>query len=187
MTPTINDIDAEVYLSTITPLENELIVMGHGPGYLEELDIVAALFPKADLMAINIAGHTCKYPVKYISTLHAFEYGNDTIENIPGLRSWAIPKEAIVYGSETYGAKSKRIDRVLKIDPAGGTSSLFGVVVGLTLGYQKIITVGVHLKPGTIYFDKHVFKNWRNVWGPIFKDKVRGFSGLPKTLFGGID
>jgi hypothetical protein len=82
----------------------------------------------------------------------------------------------------------------------GGTSGLFGVFVGLLLGYDKIILAGIPCDDSPRFFDppwqthdlfglKIAFDEWQRAHDEvsIFKNRVRSLSGKTQELLGGPD
>lgn len=196
-TPRIQGKDAKEYLKGVEKRNIPLIIVGDAPGHwMEFFACLVSLpvkhkfifidnfgneaFKVIDVMTINAAGLKAPVKVQYVATLHSARFGTEGHEKYhPGV----IPKGAQVHGLEVGGVENKDVVKhTWAIDPAGGTSGLFGVVVGLCLGYQKIYTVGIHLNSER-YYDEHIDRNWRKVWYPIFKDHVRGWSGLPKEIY----
>jgi hypothetical protein len=77
----------------------------------------------------------------------------------------------------------------------GGTSGLFGVTIGLLMGYDQIILAGVPCDASRRYFDppghKHpqfgtdsTFKEWKEANKYIFQGKVKSLSGRTRDLLG---
>lgn len=164
--PRINDKPARDYLAVTDEQDKALLIIGSHP---EGMSADAANTYGCDVMAVNLAaaGVYCRY----MATLHSYELGT-----LPGFLESVHPLTTVI--GFCTGCEHKRVDTTLSIEPAGGTSALFAVVAGLTLGYKRIMVSGVRLEPGSIYHDEHVVKNWAT-WAPLFRGVVSVLG--PKT------
>lgn len=84
-------------------------------------------------------------------------------------------------------------DYVWTIPKLAGTSGMFGILVGIGLGYKKIILAGVPLTRSghfwnptiQIGFDKKGIRlSWEKTSEQVFEDRVRSLSGWTKELLG---
>lgn len=77
----------------------------------------------------------------------------------------------------------------------GGTSGLFGVTVGLLMGYDMIVLAGIPCDASRRYFDppgtehpqfrqEHLIKDWVEANEMIFNGKVKSLSGRTRDLLG---
>lgn len=77
----------------------------------------------------------------------------------------------------------------------GGTSGLFGVTVGLLMGYDQIVIAGIPCDDSPRFFDppnkNHqqfkrdtVLREWQEAAALLFKGKVKSLSGRTKELLG---
>ena len=80
-------------------------------------------------------------------------------------------------------------------DSGGGTSSLFAVMLGLALGYNRIVLCGVPMDDSGHFYDPEGYKDGafranyiRNEWSKskiyYFKDRVRSMSVWTEDLLG---
>ena len=182
--PTIEGVVAIDYINSMSVLEDKtLIVMGSAPGHIRELRRVLRIYPDADIMTVNRAGRGIKYTVKHVATMHSVECARGRDDDV--VRLGDIPPGAVVHGLNCNGVESPRVDRKWKIEPCCGGSGLFACVVGLALGYQRIMTVGIHLRVPP-YNDDTLINCWAYVWYPVFKPYVRGWSGIPREIYGRV-
>jgi hypothetical protein len=71
----------------------------------------------------------------------------------------------------------------------GGSSAMFGVLVGLALGYEPIYLAGIPLdSSGSFYAPKPIsFESYREFWiekADMFRGRVKSFSGFTAELLG---
>lgn len=91
--------------------------------------------------------------------------------------------------------ENKGVDRVWIFDEGGGSSSLFGVQIGLELGYRRIILAGVPFdasgrfyfppwKSGHDYAGSDGWETWELLKANGTLDNVRSLSGRTRELLG---
>lgn len=77
----------------------------------------------------------------------------------------------------------------------GGSSGLFACMVGLALGYDRIVLAGIPLDESGHFFDppeaklrqflgRNIDEEWLNADKNYFKGRVRALSGRPREWFG---
>ena len=92
------------------------------------------------------------------------------------------------------------VDYVWPLTRDGGTSGIFGVFIGLLVGYENIILAGIPCDESPRFFDppwkKHdlfsletAFDEWERARDtvPLFNTRVRSLSGNTRLLLGGPD
>lgn len=153
----------------------------------EDLDKILSLTP-VDLMGINHVGALDILPLDHWASLHPeifhMKLKTDTVKmhgpkkTTPEVREWHPPT--------SY---------------KGGTSSLFGVWVGLQLGYERIILGGCPMDATGHFFDRpgrtfegsnqdysirHISTTWQMA-AQEFNDRVRSVSGRTRQWLGEPD
>jgi hypothetical protein len=159
-----------------------LIVMGAAPSLLDDLAKVKKI--KADYMAVNEACVLYLGNIQHLATYHPVA--------LPGY----IPARAVLGGNSDFIIHSHKgfidpdllkevVDKIWplpKVNPGytdfrSGSSTLFGVEVGLNLGYEKIIVCGAPMEGD--------YEQFQEAWKrslPYLKGKVTSMSGWTKDL-----
>ena len=93
-----------------------------------------------------------------------------------------------------YSSNEGLADFIWTIPQLQGTSGMFGTLIGLYLGYSKIILAGIPLDSSPHFyaqkskysnFDREgIHKSWKKINDLIFEDKVRSLSGWTRELLG---
>lgn len=143
---------------------------------------------QGDRMAVNDAMNYIPGPLEHGVTLHGDKFimwqFNQAWE---GRKAGWPPMQLHSHVPGEY------VQHVWPLTRDGGTSGLFGVFVGLLMGYEKIILAGIPCDNSARFFDpptrehhhfgmESVQQEWQRVREevPLFKDKVRSLSG--KTM-----
>jgi len=180
----------------IPPLVNtfhgSLVILGGAACVWDDLLLfnnTLGLQLRPDYMAVNDIGQYWQNPLAHWVTLHP--------EYMPGWMRFRL--------GHYYGDGRKPIVHSARPDPgvdvhwdvptSGGTSGLFGCLVALALGYEKIILVGMPMDNSHHFFDPPWQSNasfednpnkleWIGAKDRIFKDKVRSMSGRTRQWLG---
>lgn len=158
-------------------MNRSIILIGRGPGWLDDFEISSSLLKKYDTMAI---GGNCLYKgyIDYMATYHEkdiFAYFNKR----------KLEKLNTDYLVIHHEAK-ENVNIVIPYEPPSGSSALLGSLASINLSYDKIVLCGCPLEGKN---DKeHPYEIFRKGW--IFhlskvKDKVRSMSGWTKELLKG--
>jgi hypothetical protein len=192
----INGITGRGTIPTIAgTFSGPLVVMGTGRCLWDDLAMVKG---NPDYMAINMSG--CFVPKKishwaskhpgglpyYIGLYHENFYPTDTDNGNFNFM-------AHIFRPQIYSHAPERAEVIW--DFAGrddGSSSMFGVMVGLVLGYDPIWLAGVPIDgsgrfydpPGMAPFDYGYYQQFWSAKVPIFENRVKSFSGFTATLLG---
>ena len=147
-----------------------------------------------DLMAVNDIGAYWHHDLRHWATQHT-EY----------MEGWLKYRLGHNYGARghvfTHGKKAAAaIQFVWDFEVLGGTSGLFGVMVGLLLGYGKIVLAGMPMdnsghffgppagspvmKDRTTFEDRAVAATWLWARDHIFNGRVRSLSGRTRDWLG---
>lgn len=142
-------------------------------------------------MSVNWSSFSYKGKIDHICSVHS-----DIIHLIKGYHDYKLRNIDGPPVCRTHGQHNiPGVDIVWDIEDGGGSSSLFGVLVGLCLGFTKIVLAGVPLDNSGHYFDppiscgddfsaRHVMHAWRNKIDNSFKDRVRSLSGNTRKWLG---
>lgn len=183
-----------------------LLVMGGGRTIWEDLEKFphqgdlgtheSSSFVAADVMAINDIGAYYHHTIRHWATLHT-DY----------MAGWMKYRLGHNYGNRghvfTHGQRpDPAIQFVWDLEAQGGTSGLFGVLVGLLLGYQKIVLAGMPMDnsghffgpsskavqdDSTCFADRVVTGTWQWARDNVFKGRVRSLSGRTRERLGEPD
>jgi hypothetical protein len=165
--------------------KGSLLVIGSGTGVWEDLRQCDQRHGDQDRLAVN--DMMTYYPgrLQHGVSLHT--------DKLPG---WT-------FGQYYRGAKagwppmqvhshqpSDQVQHVWPLTREGGTSGLFGVLIGLLMGYERIILAGIPCDDSPRFFDppwqlhtqfglETVHQEWLRVRDgvPLFKERVRSLSG----------
>lgn len=164
----------------------EAIVCGSGRGLWDDL---ARLGPgNRHVIAVNYGGSHVPLRVVHWCSLH-----HDQLQHWVGLRQLIYPDDqGIVTHSTTDG---EGVSHVWTPENAGGgCSGLFAAMVGVWLGYERVILCGVPEDNGGHFYDPPgsagTYQNlgaetiWRQVDKRIFKGRVKSMSGLTRAILG---
>lgn len=176
----------------VTTGRHNLLVIGSAACVWEDLRRYDEKHAQQDRMAVN--DMMAYYPgrLQYGVTLH----GN----KLPG---WVFGQEyrATMGGWPLLEVHSNlhwpRIDQVWPLQRDGGTSGIFGAIIGLLMGYDKVILAGIPADGSPRFFDppwqfhpqfslEHVFVEWTRLYEsvPLAREQIRSLSGRTKELWG---
>jgi hypothetical protein len=168
----------------------ELIVLGSAACIWEDYYKARKIFPGADLMTINLTA--CFWFQKLCDKAIYIHHWASLDPAFFELR------DAYLLG-ETWThciTKTPRVDHRWNVK-ADGSSGLFGVRVGLGLGYQKIILAGIPMTPMPHLYDfpetrldwpdqSHVRDSWLWSVENEFQGRVKSCSGWSRELLGSV-
>lgn len=169
----------------------QLLVIGGGRCVWDDLARADSSWG-ADRMAINDIGAYYEGVIQHWATLHveymqgwlAYRYGHNFGD---GQHVW------------THGPRSRvGIEFVWDIENQGGTSGLFGVIVALLMGYERIVLAGVPMDGSGHFFgppdekarqfeDSPVRKVWMWARDSLFEGRVTSLSGWTREMLGEPD
>jgi len=168
-----------------------LLVIGSAPCVRDDL---ARFDPthRGHRMSVNDPAMHYTGKIEHLVSLHpeyfkcwlGFRYGHNYGEGLP-VKTHSYKKWAMV-------------DVVWSILNVGGTSGLFGVQVGLAMGYDRIILAGMPMDNSGHYFDlkgpltdfengQAIEEVWKWARDNQFEDRVRSLSGRTKDWLGEPD
>lgn len=164
----------------------EAIVCGSGRGLWD--DLARLQLGRRDVVAVNFGGSHLPVIVTHWCSLH-----HDQLKHWVGLRSLMYPDNAgIITHSIT---RAEGVDHVWAPENGGGgCSGLFAAMVGLWLGYSRVILCGVPEDGNGHFYDPPrsagTYSNigaesaWRYAADRIFQGRVKSLSGLTRTILG---
>jgi hypothetical protein len=162
-----------------------LIVMAEFNLHNDLSKIEKSIIADADYMAVNAAGAICLKPIKYWATYHPNCFpGYACIRGgLGGNTDYETHSHTSYINNETGKEMVNHIWPLPKVNPGytdfkSGSSVLFGVEVGLNLGYDQIIICGAPL-------EVEKYQHFREAWKralPLLKGKVTSMSGWTKDL-----
>ncbi len=174
-----------VFIMTLTKdvFSKNLIIAGSAPCLFEDYQKAQSFFDKYDIMAINMSV-ICFDNVKHLFSLHA--------DRIKGFLE--IGKFRTLSHIHTHSIrKAEGVENVWSFrGDYGGSSSLIACLVGLGLGYGKIILCGAPLTSERRFYDTLDYKSevgdratliaWQLRKSQL--KNVRSMSGRTKDLLG---
>lgn len=172
-----------------------LLIMGSAPCFWDDLAAYESLGLDHDRMAINLVGILYEGRYEHWASIHM----DRPIFNPKHLRNSSVMKavpEDLFPPFLMHGLLDAQ-DFAYGWDlPKTGTSSRFGVEVGLRLGYDEIVLAGVPLNDDGYFYgptnpqmdfgNPYMHKCWEEVsqdWG----GRVTSMSGWTRELLGGPD
>jgi len=159
-----------------------LIVMGSAPCLMSDLAKVKKY--KADYMAANESAVMYLDPIQHLVTYHpVFLPGYIAARKaLGGNTDFITHAHKGFINPDTLKEVVSKIWPLPKVNPGytdflSGTSTLFGVEVGLNLGYEKIIVCGAPMEGEYAKFQEA----WKRAL-PLLKNKVVSMSGWTKEI-----
>ena len=173
--------------------KGDLLVMGGAAGVWDDLRAYDQRHGQQDRMAVNHIMLFYPGRLQWGVTLHtnmmpAFTY----LQWYKGAREGWPPMK-------THSHRpGEQVDHVWPLAREGGTGGLFAAVIGLLMGYKRIILAGIpcdssrHFWEPTWTKSSHIFclqtcydewQRWRDEV-PIFKERVRSLSGNTREILG---
>lgn len=172
-----------------------LLVVGSGHCLWDDLARLNSLGLGGDVMAVNFASVFYPGPVHHLASLHPLNIPHWIAlrwlaSNIEGPRIHTHAQEPLPGVETTWRFECGC--------GTGGTSSLFAVLVGLALGYERVILAGVPLDnlghfydpPGPVKRDwqklesRAVNIEWECARETVFHGRVKSMSGMTKAMLG---
>jgi len=163
-----------------------LLILGGGSTVWEDYAKVRP-WP-GEIMAINDVGQYLHDPLRHWVSFHP--------EYFPG---WRAFRAGHLYGAGydlTCHAQKHRegVDVVWGVQNAGGSSGLFGVLIGLMLGYERIVLAGIPMDNTRHFFDPPWYGHdlgdraneivWREMRDRHFDGRVKSLSGRTMKWLG---
>jgi hypothetical protein len=143
----------------------------------------------ADYMAVNDIGAYWQGTLRHWLTLHP--------EYMPGWKTFrANHNFGLGWGVEIHGNKfAPAIDHVWSIANSGGSGGLYACLVGLALGYNRVVLVGMPIDDSRHFFDAPWYSGvplggstqgdvWMQAKDRQFKGRVRSMSGRTRLWLG---
>lgn len=168
------------------------VILGGARSVWEDLDNLCALRKPDVIIATNDAGAYYSGPVHHWVTLHYEKLprwkADRAARELPPAECYWVHEGATIPRSAPFDSQTRTVADL------GGSSGLFGVKVGATLGLRKIVLAGVPMEPEDGHFFDH--KRWefatryRQAWTrhhQEFAPIVRSMSGWTAALFGKPD
>lgn len=170
--------------------QGALLVMGGARCLWSDLDQLDGGVQKwpGEIMAVNDIGAHFQGPLHHWATLHS--------RYMPG---WRAYRQGHCYG-DTLRAVTHALDAAPDIDfawrmtPHGGNGGLFAALVGLLLGYDRIVLAGIPCDGQGHYFDppnvahsgfgRDDLVEWEFFRDAFFGDRVRSLSGKTREILG---
>jgi len=159
-----------------------LIVMGSAPCLFDDLAKVKKY--KADCMAVNESAVMYLGDIQHIATYHPVYLPGliSARKAMGGNTDFTTHSHKGFINPDTLKEVVSKIWPLPKVNPGytdflSGTSTLFGVEVGLNLGYEKIIVCGAPMEGDYEQFQEA----WKRAL-PHLKGKVTSMSGWTKDL-----
>jgi len=142
------------------------------------------------VMTINDAAiHVMGKPIDHIVSLHK--------EFVGPLKKMKMAARNLGECTTHCDKEGKDVQCFWKFSNVGGTSALFGVKIGLAMGYKKITLCGCPLDNSGHYWEDPstvgilgcgaIGMVWKDAARDIFKDRVRSMSGRTKEILGEPD
>lgn len=169
-----------------------LLVLGGGRSVWRDIDAVGQIEDVWDVMCVNDIMAYYQGVVLHGVTLH--------VEYMPGWMTFRRG-HAFGYGRHVFTHSDRQAggfpECTWKLDNLGGTSSMYGIFIGLVMGYEKILLAGIPMDGSGHFFDPPgdktagMFDNssQKNVWwwarDNIFKGRVKSMSGNTREWLGG--
>jgi len=160
-----------------------LIVMGCAPCLLHDLAKIGQTI-EADYMAVNDAGVLYLDPIQHWATYHPVSLPGliEARSALGGNMGFITHAHKGFINPDTLKEVVNKIWPLPKMNPGytdfrSGSSTLFGVEVGLELGYEKIIICGTPLEGEYAQYQEA----WKRAL-PRLKGKVTSMSGWTKEL-----
>jgi hypothetical protein len=168
----------------------DLLLIGSAAGVWEDLRRYEPIHGKQDRMAVNdMMSH---YPgrLDHGVTLHK--------DKLPGFgfnQAYRASHEAWPPMQTHSKYKHDWVKHVWPIHRDGGTSGLFGVFIGLLMGYDRVILAGIPCDDSPRFFDppwqKHeqfgretTHQEWLKARDRVFDGRVKSLSGNTKIWLG---
>lgn len=156
------------------PTADTLVVLGCAPGAPGKMDELVARLARFDVAAVNAAGLFWVHPLKLWCSYH-YEKMNQMVH----WRTRAnLPLDDICY---VLDVPAPGLDAVIMSSPFNGSSAMLAVHAGLTMGYPRIILVGVEL-------DDDAYGHFRIAWEDFAKTpearRVFSVAGWTSELLG---
>lgn len=141
-----------------------------------------------EIMAVNDIGQYLHEPLRHWATLHP--------EFLPG---WRYFREKHLYSAGySLDCHSHRhvtgVSVCWGIDNLGGTSGLFGVLIGLLMGYEQIVLAGIPMDNTRHFFEPPWYGHdlgdranelvWRETRDKHFEGRVKSLSGRTREWLG---
>jgi hypothetical protein len=176
----------------------KLLIMGTGACLWDDLEAYDA-HHEGDRMGINEASQFYPFfysrPLTHAVSLHPeFLWGYCIAPDFYGAHRGFVPLQSHAQFRHRSGSSQHPLN-LWPLMRDGGTSGPFGVLIGLLMGYEKIILAGMPQDgSGYFYNAKHpsYFHHDAYVeeWGrlredvPMVNERVRSLSGNSKIMFG---
>ena len=173
---------------TLVREKDHLLILGTAPCVWEDFRRYERLFRShypTDVMAISDTGAYCGDNLTHWVSCHP-----ELLEGVCGFRK--VRKRNLDFFTHTTDSHAEDVltDYTWMIPKLCGTSSMLACVVGLHLGYRKIVLAGVPLDTSghfyradipTRYNRSGIMTCW-GTWARRFNGRVRSMSGESKVL-----
>ena len=166
-----------------------LLIIGSGAGVWEDLEKYQH---QGDRMAINDIMNYFPGQLQHGVTLHEAKLPMWTFN-----QAWEGSKGGWPPMQTHSHQPSHYVRHVWPLVRDGGTSGLFGVLIGLLMGYERIILAGTPCDDSPRFFDppwklhaqfglETVHQEWQRARDevPLFKERVRSLSGNTRNWLG---
>lgn len=166
--------------------QGPLLIMGGGSCVWDDYAKVRPW--KGEIMCVNDIGQFLHDQVAHWVTLHP--------EYLPGWRHYRT-KHLFGRGDRPTchsNRMAEGVDVSWAIDNSGGSSGLFGIYVGLLLGYTEIVIAGIPMDDSPHFFDPPWYRGdlndranqlaWMDAKARVFDGKVKSLSGRTKAWLG---
>jgi hypothetical protein len=165
----------------------ELIALGGARGVWDELREAQALFPDADIGAVNDSGADYRGHLKLFATLHPEKF-----------ERWQRFRERKGFNTDYVAVSHKawagvRVDLVKQFLWSGCSGLYLCQIAAMEFGYQQIILCGMPLTAEPHYFDTEAWTQatrlragWKEAaQQPELKDRIKSMSGWTREYLGG--
>lgn len=172
----------------------DLLVIGSAACVWRDLDRYDWRHGNQDRMGINDIIPFYPGWLKYGATLHT--------ENLPWWYSGHAVRIKKMGGANTpiqihSTQPAPEVSYVWPLHHDGGTSGIFGVIIGLLMGYDRIILAGIPCDDQPRFYEpswehhrqfgiQSVLEEWQRLAGiaPWVREKIRSLSGRTRDIFG---
>lgn len=176
-----------------------LVVIGSAPCAYDDLQLIPQ---ETDRMAVSMIGlsignltHWADLHTEILPHLVHIRNVSGHFKDRPVIHAHHLQRHRNI----NKGMCERYIDTYWNCRPLTVGSGLFGVQIGIAMGYDKVICAGMPLDDTGTVIGRHTRERFtpdtileqRTVWRefasfPEFKKRVRSVSGYTKELFGGI-